>query len=174
MFGLLTLVFFLDGSCFEMQIAVLMEAMMKWIDLVALVCGSTFGTVDLANSIETISSEYSVEKTLILSVVWTESRCKPGALGTSDDRGLMQVIPRSHRPRLDRLKVTDLFDMKQNLRAGTDFLSSLNVNEDSCRALAIYNGGFKPPQRSHDYAQAVIKRKKQYDSLLSEDEEGEE
>jgi len=145
---------------------------MNWLELVATVCGATLGTPELAHNIDTVATEYKVDRTLILSVVWGESRCKPEAHGKSDDRGLMQVVPKWHGPRMKRLGVTNLFDPAQNLRTGTDFLSALRVTEDPARALAIYNGGFTPPPRSHSYANSVLLRKKEYDSLLMQDKAG--
>jgi len=140
---------------------------MNWLELVATVCGATLGTPELAHNIDTVATEYKVDRTLILSVVWGESRCKSTAHGKSDDRGLMQVVPKWHGRRMERLGVTNLFDPLQNLRTGTDFLSALRVTEDPARALAIYNGGFTPPPRSHSYANSVILRKSQYDRLLN-------
>ena len=145
---------------------------MNWLELVATVCGATLGTPELAHNIDTVATEYKVDRTLVLSVVWGESRCKPTAHGKSDDRGLMQVIQRWHGPRMERLSVTNLFNPLQNLRTGTDFLSALRVTEDPARALAIYNGGFTPPPRSHSYANSVLLRKKEYDLLLIQDKAG--
>jgi soluble lytic murein transglycosylase-like protein len=145
---------------------------MNWLELVATVCGATLGTPQLARNIDTVATEYKVDRTLILSVVWGESRCKPEAHGKSDDRGLMQVIPKWHGRRMARLGVTNLFDPLQNLRTGTDFLSALGVTEDPVHALATYNGGFTPPSRSYSYANSVLLRKKEYDLLLIQDKAG--
>ena len=144
---------------------------MKWLDLVVAVCGTTFGTPDLAQNIDSVAAQYNVERTLILSVVWGESRCKPSAQGASDDRGLMQVIPKWHGSRMERLGVTNLYDPIQNLKTGTDILSSLRVTEDPVKALAIYNGGFTPPSRSYNYARSVLARKAEYDSALEGEDE---
>jgi len=140
---------------------------MKWINLVATVCGTTFGTPELAENIEMISESNGVEKTLVLSVVYHESRCDPNALGESDDRGLMQVIPRWHWHRMQRLEARDLYDPIQNLKVGIDFLNSLEVQQDPVRALAFYNGGYNPPQWSYNYARKVYASKLQYDKALS-------
>ena len=145
---------------------------MNWLELVATVCGATLGTSQLAHNIDTVATEYKIDRTLILSVVWGESRCKPTAHGKSDDRGLMQVIPRWHGPRMERLGVTNLFDPVQNLKTGTDFLSALGVTQDPVHALASYNGGFTPPSRSYSYANSVLLRKKEYDLLLIQDKAG--
>jgi len=145
---------------------------MNWLELVATVCGATLGTPQLARNIDTVATEYKVDRTLILSVVWGESRCKPEAHGKSDDRGLMQVVPKWHGRRMARLGVTNLFDPLQNLRTGTDFLSALGVTEDPVHALATYNGGFTPPSRSYSYANSVLLRKKEYDLLLIQDKAG--
>ena len=138
---------------------------MNWTALVALVCG-TATTPNLPSQIEQVAQEFNVEKTLILSVIFQESRCKPDALGTSNDSGLMQIVPKWHQERIERLSVTDLFDPEQNMRVGADILSSLNVNESTLDALVVYNGGYARPESSYNYARQVIQRKANYDSLL--------
>ena len=138
---------------------------MNWIALVTLVCG-TAATPNLPTQIEAVAQEFNVDKTLILSVIFQESRCKPDAVGTSNDSGLMQIVPRWHQERIERLSVTNLFDPKQNMRVGADILSSLNVNGSTLDALVVYNGGYARPESSYNYARQVIQRKANYDSLL--------
>jgi len=138
---------------------------MTWIELVVFACG-TLGTPNLAGNIESVAKDYDIEKTLILSVVVKESTCRPNALGTSGDTGLMQIVPKWHQDRIIELSVEDLFDPVQNLTVGSDYLSSLGVDKDPRRALVIYNGGYSPPPVSYSYADSVLRRKTNYDKLL--------
>ena len=143
---------------------------MSWVKLVSLVCGLNVST-DLHSQIDLVAKEFDIERTLILSVVKKESHCSPTALGTSDDRGLMQVIPKWHHDRMDKLGVTDLFDPMQNLRVGTHFLMSLGAADEPHDALVFYNGGHRRPQSSFKYAEDVLEKKRLYDDMLNVSEE---
>jgi len=138
---------------------------MTWTKLVFLVCGLNTSP-DLHSQIDSVSKEFNIDRTLILSVVRKESHCSQDALGSSDDRGLMQIIPKWHHDRMGKLKITDLFDPIQNLRVGAHFLASLNAATTPYDALVFYNGGSKKPQSSHKYAQDVLEKKELYDKLL--------
>lgn len=53
----------------------------------------------------------------------------------------MQVAPKWHKSRMERLGVTDLKDMRQNMKAATDYLSELmEIYEDVGVVLMMYNG----------------------------------
>jgi len=143
---------------------------MSWIKLVLLVCGLNASS-DLHTQIDTVAKEFDIERTLILSVVKRESQCSQTALGSSDDRGLMQVIPKWHHDRMAKLGATDLFDPMQNLRVGTHFLMSLGTADAPHAALVFYNGGHKKPQSSYKYAQEVLEKKELYDKMLKESKE---
>tara|TARA_Y100000389_G_scaffold142110_1_gene140069 strand:- start:1256 stop:1687 length:432 start_codon:yes stop_codon:yes gene_type:complete len=143
---------------------------MSWVKLVFAVCGLNTSP-NLHAQIDLAAKEFDIEKTLILSVIKKESQCSQTALGTSDDRGLMQVIPKWHHDRMDKLGVTDLFDPMQNLRVGAHFLMSLGVANKPYDALAFYNGGHRRPQSSLKYAEHVLEKKKLYDDMLNTGEE---
>ena len=138
---------------------------MSWTALVYSVC-SVFGEPALPAQILEVEKEFSVEKTLILSMIYQESRCKADALGSSGDTGLMQVIPKWHQDRIDRLGVTDLFDPLSNMRVGASLLSHLGVNSNPTDALFVYNGGYARPSVSYAYANEVLDRKAKYDERL--------
>jgi hypothetical protein len=67
--------------------------------------------------------------------------------------GYMQVQPRWHRARMERLGVTDLMDPFSNFRVGCDYLAELLGKYDTTSALTAYNSG--SPGRS-DYANTVM------------------
>ena len=139
---------------------------MSWVKLVLLVCGLNASS-DLHAQIDTVAKEFDIERTLILSVVKRESQCSQTALGSSNDRGLMQVVPKWHHDRMAKLGVTDLFDPLQNLRVGTHFLASLGAADKPRDALVYYNGGYRKPQSSYKYAQEVLEKKELYDKMLT-------
>jgi len=140
---------------------------MNWISLVAFVCGMNYNS-QFPGYIEAASKEFNVDKTIILSVIHTESRCNPTVVGASNDTGLMQIVPYWHQDRIEKLHVNDLFDPKQNIRVGSSLLSSLQVETNTIDALVIYNGGYARPKQSYKYAKDVIAKAHTYKTLLNE------
>ena len=130
---------------------------MGWTELVAHVCGAfMFSGLDV--TIENTSRQYEVDKHLVLSVVYQESRCRVNAVGAVGELGLMQISPRWHHDRMVSLNARNLFDPESNVRVGVDLLHSLGVNSDPKKALAIYNGGYTMPGASKEYANTVYNR----------------
>lgn len=138
---------------------------MNWVELVLTVCGA-YGTSGLADQIHNVAKEFGVERTMVLGIIVKESSCNTLAVGTSDDRGLMQVIPKWHKDRMEDLDVTDLYNPLQNIRVGTHFLAALGINEDPLDALVLYNGGYRRPTSSYYYAYDVLAKKGRYDASL--------
>jgi hypothetical protein len=89
--------------------------------------------------IEAASAQYKVDADLITSVIAVESNFEPRAISRRDARGLMQLLPETAA----RLGVRDIFDPKENINAGTRYLSDLLRRYDNnlVLALAAYNAG---------------------------------
>jgi soluble lytic murein transglycosylase-like protein len=89
--------------------------------------------------IEAASAQYKVDADLITSVIAVESNFEPKAISRRNARGLMQLLPETAA----RLGVQDIFDPKENIEAGTHYLSDLlrRYNNDLVLALAAYNAG---------------------------------
>jgi hypothetical protein len=89
--------------------------------------------------IEAASAQYKVDADLITSVIAVESNFDPKAISRRNARGLMQLLPET----AERLGVKDIFDPKQNIDAGTRYLSDLLQRYDNnlVLALAAYNAG---------------------------------
>ena len=121
--------------------------------------------VTVPEEIERICIQYGKENgiapELLEAVIWKESRFQPevvNAAGTC--HGLMQISKGSHRNRMDRLGVTDLYDPESNIAVGTDYLRELfEANEDVATVLELYNGDGSAagdPNRDSGYAKKVI------------------
>lgn len=80
---------------------------------------------------------------LVLAVIERESNYNPDAIGDGGDAyGLMQVQPKHHKARMEKLGVTDLLDPYQNVRVGIDYLAEcLREYETLDEALTVYNAG---------------------------------
>lgn len=78
---------------------------------------------------------------LALSVIWKETRFQNKMGDSGASYGYMQVQPKWHRARMERLGVTDLNDPYSNFLVGCDFLAELLAKYDLPDALTYYNSG---------------------------------
>ena len=90
-----------------------------------------------------IGTEYGICPELLVAIIETESSGKAKATN-GNCRGLMQVNLPYHKERMQRLGVTDLYDARQNILCGTDYLFELFQEcEDVSWVLMTYNGSAK-------------------------------
>ncbi len=89
--------------------------------------------------IQKVAKKYQIDPALVHAVILAESRFNPGAVSPRGASGLMQLMPDT----AERYKVADVFDPKQNIRAGAQYLSYLLklFNNDIELAIAAYNAG---------------------------------
>jgi soluble lytic murein transglycosylase-like protein len=87
-----------------------------------------------------------VDADLIASVISAESNFNARAISRKNARGLMQLLPETAR----KLGVQNIFDPRENIEAGTRYLSGLLqlYKNNLTLALAAYNAG---PQRVNQY-----------------------
>lgn len=84
-----------------------------------------------------------LDPAIITAMIWKESEFDANAVGDNGNSlGLMQVQPRWHSERMEKLNATDLLDPYQNIRVGIDYLVELySINNDIQWVLMAYNGG---------------------------------
>jgi soluble lytic murein transglycosylase-like protein len=89
--------------------------------------------------LEGASKAQSVDAGLLRAVIGQESAFHPCAVSSKGAQGLMQLMPEV----ASRLGVKDIFDPKQNVEAGAQYLKELldKYKGDLSRALAAYNAG---------------------------------
>ena len=97
--------------------------------------------------------ESGVEFELALAVIWKETTFRNVVGDSGDSLGYMQVQPRWHGARMERLGVTDLMDPFSNFRVGCDYLAELLGKYPMAQALTCYNTG-RPGH--NQYADDVI------------------
>ncbi len=102
--------------------------------------------VPFGEIISNAAQKHGVEQELIASVIAVESNFNPRAISRKYARGLMQLLPQT----ATRFQVADVFDPRQNIDAGTQYLKELleKYNQDLALALAAYNAG---PERVEQY-----------------------
>ncbi len=111
--------------------------------------------------IEEAARETELDSTLIASVIRVESDGDPGAVSDAGAKGLMQLMDSTAH----ELEVSDVFDPRENIRAGSRYLKRLlDRYGDLELALAAYNagpgnvdkyGGVPPFTETHQYLERV-------------------
>jgi len=101
--------------------------------------------------IREVSGKYDIDPLLIKAIVWRESAFHPEKVGSSGERGLMQVTEAAaadwaRAEKIETFVPTDLFDARTNLQAGTWYFSKAwerwkGKDDPLPFALAEYNAG---------------------------------
>ena len=119
---------------------------------------------DLQDHIFEVCEIYEVDPAIVVAMIKKESTYRPGTIGDNGNSfGLMQVQPKWHQARMDKLGVTDLLDPYQNVLVGVDYLAELfGHGRDLKWTLMAYNGGVKHANKMTmentvtDYAKIVM------------------
>lgn len=84
-----------------------------------------------------------IDPAIIMAMAYRESSYNPKAIGDNGDSyGLLQVQPKWHYKRMQKLGCTDLFDPYQNVTVAIDYLCEmLNRYGSIDKALVGYNQG---------------------------------
>lgn len=103
--------------------------------------------VDIDAAVREASSRHQLDPDFISSVIKAESNFHPHAVSRKGAQGLMQLMPQT----ASKLGVTDPFDPKANIEAGTAHLSALMdmYHNDPIKALAAYNAGAHRVEQYH-------------------------
>jgi len=103
--------------------------------------------VDLDQVVRDASNRQRLDPDFVNSVIKAESNFKTRAVSPKGAQGLMQLMPATAA----QLGVTDPFDPKANVEAGTAYLNDLlNLyHDDPIKALAAYNAGTVRVQQYH-------------------------
>ena len=124
------------------------------------------------------SSKYKVDPVLVISTIWVESAFKTDALSHKGARGLMQVMPATHKWIFGSiLKKTHLkeTEIEKNIEAGVAYISYLRgiVGNNKEKVMIAYNMGPKYVldrdkfKFDHDYYRKISKRFDQISRILS-------
>ncbi len=110
---------------------------------------------EVAAIAEELGEEYGICPELIQAIAWRESRFKSDA-ENKGCIGIMQVYEKWHKDRMKRLGVTDLYDMRQNMMVGVDFLSELFERYGDAPVVTAAYHGEKDIYDVSDYTKTII------------------
>lgn len=104
---------------------------------------------ELQDYIIETSEERGVDPAIIIAMIKRESQFDIDIIGDKGKAfGLMQIHPRWHSDRMEKLGVTDLLDPYQNVTVGIDIMAELLDGGKSVEwALMVYNGGYATANR---------------------------
>ena len=104
---------------------------------------------ELQDYIIETSEERGVDPAIIIAMIKRESQFDIDIIGDKGKAfGLMQIHPRWHSDRMEKLGVTDLLDPYQNVTVGIDIMAELLDGGKSVEwALMAYNGGYANANR---------------------------
>ena len=113
---------------------------------------------------------------LVFAMCERESQYKADAVGDSGNSlGIMQIQPKWHQWRMDKLGLFDWMDATQNIMIGIDILLDLySKNEDTAWVLMAYNGGVDYADRYYEagniseYAEGIMARAEELEQMKGE------
>lgn len=131
-------------------------------------------SADLQEHIRQLCDEYGVDMPLVLAIIGQESNYRTDAVGDNGNSlGLMQIQPRWHAARMERLGVTDLLNPYQNTAVGIDLLAELiEMGNGTEWAVTAYNAGTAAADYNRaigtrtEYAESVMKLKEALEKEL--------
>ena len=107
-----------------------------------------------------LCEERDIDPAIVMAMIWKESRFHADSVGDGGNSlGLMQIQPRWHSKRMEKLGCTDLLDPHQNVVVGIDYLaeSIRRYDGDVAKALVAYNqGSYKGTVTA--YAKSVLEK----------------
>ncbi len=103
--------------------------------------------VDIDQLVREAAAKRHIDPDFVNSLIKYESNFQPRALSNKGAQGLMQLMPGTAA----QLGVSNAFDPKANVEAGTEYLSQLLdlYNNDPVKALAAYNAGAHRVEQYH-------------------------
>ena len=106
------------------------------------------------------SEQKGIDPAIVMAMIHRESDYRADTIGDNGDSyGLMQIQPKWHSKRMERLGCTELLDPYHNVTVGIDYLAEKlgQYDGDMAKALVAYNqGSYKGTVTA--YAKAVLEK----------------
>ena len=100
---------------------------------------------------------YGIDPSIIMAMAYKESTYRTDVIGDGGNSyGLLQIQPKWHYKRMQKLGCTDLLDPYQNVMVGIDYLAEqIDRYDDLAKGLTAYNRGHYPGKVTN-YAKTVM------------------
>jgi len=110
-------------------------------------------------------SRHGLDPMLILAVIAVESRFNPFAASEQGALGLMQVVPRFHKDKIEGAGAPSMLLPEANIAIGTLILKdSIRRGGSDAAGLQLYNGAFEDETRA--YANRVLSERRRLEEAL--------
>lgn len=120
--------------------------------------------------------QYDICPELLMAIIEVESSGRTNATN-GDCSGLMQISVKWHQDRMERLGVSDIFDLRGNILVGCDYLSELFTEyEDVGTVLMVYHGERNATSKTElsSYASTILERSAELERLHEKEGDGNE
>lgn len=102
----------------------------------------TYISEEIQGYVNEVAQLYDLNPNLILAMIEAESSGRAKVVSKAGCVGLMQVSPKWHKDRMDRLGVTDLTDAYGNILVGCDYVAEMFAKYDDVYCVLMgYNQG---------------------------------
>lgn len=102
----------------------------------------TYLSEEIQGYVKEIASLYELDENLILAMIESESSGRRKVVSKAGCVGLMQISPKWHKERMERLGVDDLTDAYGNILVGCDFVAEMFAKYDDVYCVLMgYNQG---------------------------------
>lgn len=96
--------------------------------------------LEIQEAAEKYADEYEISPEILLAIMRYES-CYVPTVQNGNCKGLMQVNAKVHKDRIERLGITDIYDIDSNIHAGADLIAEFYKEYgDYGIALGLYHG----------------------------------
>lgn len=118
---------------------------------------------EVQESADKYAEEYDISPEILLAIMRYES-CYVPDVANGNCKGLMQVNAKVHKERIEKLGVTDIYDIDGNIHVGADLVAELYEQYgDYGIVLGLYHGEKKAISNGRkgiysSYVQKVLKR----------------
>lgn len=126
-----------------------------------------------------IAEDYGLDPSLVIAIIESESSGRRKVVSSAGCIGLMQISPKWHMERMEKLEVEDLEDAYGNILVGCDYLSELfGKYDDVYTVLMCYNEGESSGAveraeqgRYSKYAEKIVSRSRELEETDSAEDE---
>jgi soluble lytic murein transglycosylase-like protein len=133
----------------------------------------TYVSEEIQGYVNEVAQLYDLNPNLILAMIEAESSGRTKVVSKAGCVGLMQINPKWHKDRMDRLGVIDLTDAYGNILVGCDYVAEMFAKYDDVYCVLMgynqgeYSGaiGKAMEGKYSKYAKKIVKRMNELETV---------